>query len=163
MFLQRARSKTRRQSDWSLLVCQGVPRPAQIDFYRRSGASIDDSAAAEAALETPGPARANRRFRGRRSNSPTSWDGIRALFGRSASRRSAPRPRRRTTPDAIEQNNPHLREHLTHGVNRRPDLAQHLQDAGRIVPPFQRVLELPEVKHDVAQIVGRRLLAWSTS
>ncbi len=58
---------------------------------------------------------------------------------------------------------PTLREHLADGVDRRPDLAQHLQDARGIVPPLQRVLELPEVKHHIPQIVGRRLLAWSTN
>ena len=52
-------------------------------------------------------------------------------------------------PTPSSKNNPHLREDLTHGVDRRPDLAQHLQHARGVVPPLQRVLELPEVEDDV--------------
>ena len=58
---------------------------------------------------------------------------------------------------------PTLREHLTHGVDRRRHLAQHLQDARGIVPPFQRVLELPEVKHHIPQVIRSRLLARSAN
>ena len=106
----------------------------------------------------------HRRFRGRHGISPTSWDGIRALFGRAASNRPrSARPDAQSPHDAVEQNNPHLREHLTDGVDRRRHLAQHLQHARRRVPPLQRVLELPEIEDDVPQIVGRRLLSWSTS
>ena len=56
-----------------------------------------------------------------------------------------------------------LREHPTDGVDRRRHLAQHLQHARVMVPPFERGLELVEIKHDVPQVIRSRLLARSAS
>ena len=78
----------------------------------------------------------------------------------AAQPRNAARPERRGRHRAKQ---PTLREHLTDRVDRRRHLAQHLQHARVMVPPFERGLELVEIKHDVPQVIRSRLLARSAS
>ena len=161
MCLQRARRISPRQSDWSLLVCQGVPRPAQIDFYRRSGASIDDLRQRQLWRPLARPRESEVSGTPRHHSDVLGRDTDRFRQLGLEMRRAPPAEMHKSRRHRAKQ--PTLREHLADGVDRRPDLAQHLQDARGIVPPLQRVLELPEVKHHIPQVIRSRLLARSAS